>query len=273
MSKSKLVLIDLDMTLIDKSYNLTLPLEEVRSAVSQAQARGFIVGLNSDSGSVTLKDWGDKLGLNGPVISERGALIWLPMYFRPVEFASLAARQFPELNEDFINNLPSIGLTILGGNANVLQAEYQSGQVGERIIIINNYRERSLSFFARKVDDDGKLVIDSELLNWAVFLLQSIIKAKYPAIEAEMDEDNNPDYGIYILHSARSQKQTAVVWLLEESLLSEVWMVGDSMSDLISDERVNHVAVANASEPFKQKAKIIMEQPITAGVVEFLQSL
>ncbi|MFA5154981.1 MAG: HAD hydrolase family protein [Patescibacteria group bacterium] len=269
---SKLVLLDLDLTLINREYHLTLPLDQVRLIIGAAKGKGAVIGLNSDSSYHTLSGWYELLGLNGPIISERGARIWLPGQADQIEVSSLAANLFPRLKADFIQNLLSAGEQVLVGDANKLQAAYQPHLGQKKIIIINDYRVRSLSFFARRVAEDGKLVIDSELLDKAVALLTSLIH-NYPWLEQDKDEDKNPDYGIYILHSLSSQKYQAAAKLLNSLNLDQMWMVGDNLPDFIADPRVKHAAVSNARDQFKARADLITTGAITAGVMEFLQSL
>jgi len=268
----KLVLVDLDMTLIDRGYSLTLPPEQLIAAIVSAQAKGVVIGLNSDSNFPTLEAWHDRLGLNGPIISERGSRIWLPGSLDQIETSSAAARLFPDLKEDFIRRLPSVCPIILRGDANKLQAEYRPCVGEKRVIIINDYRERSLSFFARQAGPEGKLVIDNGLLDQAASLLRNLAQSRYPLIWRENDEDNNPDYGIYILHTKSSQKRWAVSELLDRWCLDNAWMVGDSLPDFIDDERVLHVAVANAKEEFKRRAAVTTKEALTGGVAEFLWS-
>ncbi|MFA5886368.1 MAG: HAD hydrolase family protein [Patescibacteria group bacterium] len=268
-----LVLIDLDLTLINREYNLTLPLDQVCAAISEAKKNGVMIGLNSDSSHHTLIDWYKKLGLDGPIILERGAVIFRPGLMGYIDISSDSARLFSQLRQDFVEILPSICPNILCGDANVIQATYRPWLGEEKFIIINDYRQRSLSFFARQLGKDGKLLIDSVLLNQAAALLNSLIQDKYPTLAQEKDEDNNPDYGVYILHSLFSKKHRAVVKLLDELKLDQIWMIGDSLSDFIDDVRVKHVAVSNARDSFKEKANFITKGAITEGVIEFLQTL
>lgn len=269
---NKLVLMDLDLTLIDRGYNLTVPLDQIRPVVAAAKMRGITMGLNSDSPYESLRRWYDSLGLNGPIISERGARVYLPDWPTPIDFSSPGASLFPRLREDFIKNLPSVCSHVLCGDANNLQAQPRPDPVGDKFIIVNGYRERSISFFARQVGPDGKLIAEPDLLKKAASLLNDLAQ-KYPLLWEERDIDDNPDYCIYIMHSRISQKHSTVVRLLNEFNLEQLWMVGDNLPDFIDDLRVNHVAVANARDTFKAKAKIITAKPITEGVLEFLEAL
>ncbi len=272
--RTRIVLVDLDLTLVDKQYNLTVPLERVREVVERVQGGDVVIGLNSDSGFATLTEWRQKLGLNGPIISERGARIWLPDQPEQIELTSPAARLFPRLRErlcSLLQNQP--GLTVLCGNANQIQASRRPTDRNGKVLIINDQRQRSLSFFARSVDIEGNLTVDQKLLESTVEAFRESTATDYVSIWKEKDEDVNPNYGIYILHLAGTQKNNAVVRLLDMFDLPDLWMIGDSSSDLIDDQRVNHVAVANARAEFKEKARVITRQSLTEGVIEFLQKL
>ena len=72
----KLVLLDLDNTLVDANYCLTSPEEEFCDMVVKLAKKNVHIGLCSDSAIITLRQWTDRLDLTGPIIGERGAVIW-----------------------------------------------------------------------------------------------------------------------------------------------------------------------------------------------------
>lgn len=73
LPKNKLVLIDLDKTLIDTNYQ---PNDgRINSEIKRLQNGGWQLGLSSDTPLLTLQRWSDIFGMSGPIIAERGALI------------------------------------------------------------------------------------------------------------------------------------------------------------------------------------------------------
>lgn len=72
----RLVLLDLDNTLIDADYCLTVPENEFRTVIQELANKGVHVGLCSDSAVITLRQWADRLGLTRPIVAERGAVVW-----------------------------------------------------------------------------------------------------------------------------------------------------------------------------------------------------
>src|SRR3989338_11517160 len=72
LMNSPLILLDVDETLVDIDYKLTCPASEWHAALRRAEARGAIIGLNSDSAYDTLQKRAVAYGIGGPVVAGRG---------------------------------------------------------------------------------------------------------------------------------------------------------------------------------------------------------
>ncbi len=73
----KIVIFDLDSTLIGKSYELTLPHDVVQEKFRLFQEQGNIVGLCSDSPMPTMKRWAEKCNIKG----SRNSIKRNPIFF------------------------------------------------------------------------------------------------------------------------------------------------------------------------------------------------
>ena len=71
----KLIMIDLDNTLINSDYQLNVAVKKFRDTIKELTKKNIKVGLCSDSATITLRQWTQKLQLTGPIIAERGAVI------------------------------------------------------------------------------------------------------------------------------------------------------------------------------------------------------
>ena len=75
-ARNGVIWIDLNGTLItEDSGLLTVDGEELRAMVLEAKECGWQIGLCSDSPARPLMHWGEKYGIDGPVIAENGALL------------------------------------------------------------------------------------------------------------------------------------------------------------------------------------------------------
>ena len=99
----KLVLLDLDNTLVDADYRLTVPEKEFHAVVQELTRKDVRVGLCSDSAVITLRQWADRLKLTGPIVAERGAVLWNSSQQIENILDVPGTAWFRELRESFIN--------------------------------------------------------------------------------------------------------------------------------------------------------------------------
>ncbi|RME58396.1 HAD family phosphatase [Candidatus Parcubacteria bacterium] len=257
----KLVLLDLDKTLIDESYNLTD--SHITTVVQQLERDGIQVGLCSDSPLATLQFWCKKIAATGPIVFERGAGI-----FHRGE-KSFPNRHntlwFPELRANFVNCclelLPEIGLFI--GDA-VQVVRNKTKLPHSRSVLINGLRECSFSFhvIADKKEQANELL--KSLGDNAEKIAQSLWKGK-------LDVEINKEYLISIIHADDTRKKLAVQSLMHR--FGQVYFIGDSLNDYVDTPGVVQCAVANASANYKAKSALIASKEYTKGVIEILEKI
>lgn len=266
----KLLLVDLDNTLIDRSYRLTDA--QIEDAIKKIQHHGFDVVLCSDSAIEYLLEWQSKLGISpSPVIGEKGAVVFFPSIGVSVIDQSLSKR-FRQLRSEVLERL-SIGREniVVCGNVNEIVSREQGWQLPmetQFAFLVNAYRRSSFSMYARRIDQGGKLTIDSKLVVRAWRSIEPIANKLFA--DEELVLDCNDDYGVIILHGKRTSKTTTVKRLLREISYTQCFMIGDSVADLILDKRVATLAVGNASQKLKKNAKKVAERDLTSGVVELI---
>lgn len=265
MPDNKLILVDLDKTLIDTNYEITDP--GVFEAIQDAQADGWTVGLSSDTPYEALALWRERFGMNGPIIAEKGAVVAAddsPEYDREEAAIYAGARN------DIVQRLGDLGIPFwLGNPVEALRDGLRLGAAGETVVLLNNLRQCSLSFSVRRVDEDGALRNDPE----ATQAMDEVLRDTYPAFD-DLTLDVNPAYGIVIASRDRYNKRTGTQRLLAAmGLTGKVAMIGDSMGDFVGPDVAVQYAVSNASQEYADKAAYRASQPIASGVVEILRRL
>jgi len=270
----KLVLLDLDNTLIDADYCFTVPENEFRTVVEELAQRGVLVGLCSDSAVITLRQWADRLGLTGPIVAERGAVMWDSA--RQVENILDIPRTawFREFRESFIGtvmrNFPRATI-VIGDATRFVKDRHINAALAQQVFAINGFRVASFSFFAcRPKNDQSILEPDPELLERASALAAKIVIAHGKKKE-DLFWDENSQYGLLIVHACTTEKWRGISALIDQLTPEQTIMVGDSMSDFLDLPCVTQYAVGNADPRYKTKATFVAESSLTAGVIECLR--
>jgi len=270
----KLVLLDLDNTLIDADYCLTVPENEFRTVVQELANKGVHVGLCSDSAVITLRQWADRLGLTGPIVAERGAVVWDSE--RQIENILDVSETawFRDLRDSFlktvIRNFPSATIMI-GDATRFVKDQRMSPALTKHVFAVNGFRVASFSFFAcRPKDDQSMLEPDPELLERASALTAEIVDMHGKRKE-DLFWDENSRYGILIVHARTTEKWRGISTMIDRLSPEQTVMVGDGMSDFLDLPHVAQYAVGNADPRYKEKATFVAERPLTEGVIECLR--
>lgn len=264
--KSKVLLFDLDNTLINQQYQITDG--QVLAEIQRVQDLGWTLGLSSDTPLEPLEVWRNRLGFNGPIIAERGALIKLASG-EDVVTVENSETFFQTLKGHIVDELTRRRINFFYGDVTqfIRNNPTLRDMVDKRIVLVQAYRRCSLNFFGRRLNSDDQLEIDNELTASVV----DITKAGYTNPPFALAEDFNPDYGIYILSSDGVNKRMGTLALMQHMGIQDVGMVGDSGSDFIGNDIAMHYAVGNAKEVLKSAAVFTAKTPHTQGVTELLR--
>ncbi len=133
---STLVLLDVDKTVIDKKYQLTVELHDFVRAIERAQDAGITVGLNSDSALPTIRSWAKQWHIEGPLLAEQSVICLqhednriIPMHGR--------LTQFQAVRDAFVTTLVrdecSLGqLLVVAGDVNQMLSERTGGEESQQ---------------------------------------------------------------------------------------------------------------------------------------------
>jgi hydroxymethylpyrimidine pyrophosphatase-like HAD family hydrolase len=272
----KIVLLDLDNTLIDSDYNLTVSDDELRPVVRKLREKDIHIGLCSDSAAVTLKQWVDRLGLTGPIIAERGAVILSPEKQAEEVLEPSKTSWFRELRELFVSRIardfPEATI-VVGDATRFVKNKVVNSVLTPQVFAINGFREASFSFFARRLNHDQSLLEpDSELLIQSSRVVTELVSSLGKDI-GNLFWDENPTHGILIVHAITTEKWRGVSTLINRIKPEQTVMVGDSMSDFLGLPNVLQYAVGNANPCYKEKSAFVSKDHLTKGVIECLQHI
>ena len=270
----RLVLLDLDKTLIDERYRLTIDSARVVEVVTTCANAGISVGFCSDSPLLTLMQWAQQLHIGGPIVFEQGAGVYQSAAQTSTIVLPEATTWFSELRKRFVtkmmDRLPEWGVYV-GDNTDFIRSGQRFPGACRFVALVSGIRQQSFGVHVRRVQGtDGELTIDTEALH--------MIRGEGEAIARQLssktlDIDENPEYGILIIHSMRTEKRNGVRFLIEHEHPELVAMIGDSPRDYMDDARIIQYAVGNARAEYKERCVYVADTTYTAGVLEILNRL
>lgn len=276
-SQRRIVLLDLDGTLIDKEYKLTVSEESIRVVIDRVQSMNTLVGLNSDTALLPLRLWALRLGLKGPLVAEKGQVLALSPTAEPLSEIGISD-YFHQLKQRVILTALETFETAFVGVGDITEFIREGGHaygVDQSAILINGYRQCSFSGYALGSRSDS-LVKDPEIFDRFCDFVLSIVGDDSERLDPP---DRNPDYGILVLHekgASKSRGVTRLIGMLGTDI--EYVMIGDTDSDIIQiDYPTRLCAVNNASPGLKAAVRetgaIIASESFTKGVLEILEHL
>lgn len=272
-NSNKLILLDVDNTLVDKEYNFTTDVTTLKKTLKKLIEKGLQIGLNSDSAISTLQNLSDKLELSGPIVAEKGAIVLFEGNKRCID---IKTRRMKNVYEGFLSMLfeecvLNKKLAVCTGNINPLFKALKGLKAEDRgldtLVLVNGTRESSFSFYCMERRSNSWDIRSEKLREFAEKAL--LITQKFYNI-SDLDVDINPDYGICIIHHKKTSKLGAIPYLQKLFPNNKIYMVGDSMSDF-HDSSITHCAVGNATKEYKAKAKHVTKSKITEGVIDALK--
>ncbi|OGL95809.1 hypothetical protein A2348_00260 [Candidatus Uhrbacteria bacterium RIFOXYB12_FULL_58_10] len=266
-----LVLFDLDKTLIDVGYYYTD--DGIEDAVRRAVSRGHTIGLNSDSPVPILLGHHRHLGMNGPIVAERGAVVHFPgSPGTTIPTGTSPDDEFVSLRDRILRRLTRDGdvEAILGDPSSIIRSRRFMTDSPRSVLLASALRTHSLHFAAR--------IMDGKDYRFDMALLTRVKDAARVELECQpfsvaIDWDLNPEYAILILHASASRKVAGVSMLLARLGIDEAIMVGDGVVDNLSLPNVRQWAVGNAHPGYKAVCERIAAATFTSGAIELLDAL
>ncbi len=264
LPEEKTILLDLDGTVIDDTYETTD--DRLYGVINDIQKSGWQVGINSDTPLEVIRKWSKELGLKGPNIAEGGAVVEAK---DEIIYSQEQGKLFMTLQNSVKNRLNDVGDIVWDGDpVAFLRNGSQIGQFGDTIFLMNNLRLCSLGVFVRQVAEDGTLLANNSLTD----LMAEEVRPFYRDAHS-LVEDVNYDHGLIIVSHESADKRAGVMRLQEASVLGKIAMIGNSTADHLGSDVAIHYAVGNADNKFKELADYVASGSLSSGVVEILSKL
>lgn len=268
-----LILSDLDLTLINRQYEPTIPIDRIHAVVQRCIDRGTVLGLISDSSQVTLERWQTRFRFNGPIIAEKGAYIILPNGNKII--TSDQRVDWPKLKRDMMEALRR-GFE---GDMQVIEDDYlrilQQG-IAKRdnkrgVIIMNRSRQHSMSFHVRIFYGARGLAMNGLLFEKGVEIArQTLAKSGLHQLHFAP----NPAYEIVIVSDPDVNKGIAMPVLLNHYPNRTLVVLGNDAGELpLRPYAQKLCAVQNATDDLKAVADYVARKPYTAGALEILEHI
>lgn len=259
----QLVLLDLDETILDTSYSITDV--AIYDSIRLAQKEGWVLGLSSDRAYQGIAAWRERLGLNGPIIAERGAMVQHEGHI----LYTCDDEGYVDSRNKISEYLKSEGIVVVEGDPyHILRSKQLLAAPGEVVVVINTLREYSLGFYVRQAEEGGALSIKNDLTD----NIADKARKLFPALTNPL-EDINHDYGVIIVSNGEVTKRKGTQELLKIMQLGSCAIIGNAISDYVGSDLALHYAVADATKGFKEVADYIADAPATSGAVEVLKGM
>lgn len=263
----RLILLDWDSTIADEENQIND--SQLQEAIQAKIDQGWYIGLNSDTPLERLRSWWKSLQMNGPIIAEKGAVLWWPDAQDIV--LSQTSSTFSAFRQKIILALTQRkGYALFfGDNTQFIRSANKILCNDTMIVALDAYRVCSVGMFVRRIID-GMLVCDLS----ATESIYELLKSLSPPHPLVSQIDLNPNYGFLSVNALDTDKTYGVRVLLEKwAKCNEVIMIGDSMADYLLLPDVRHWAVGNAQHSFKVLAEKIASKNYAQGCVELLSTI
>ncbi|OHA41938.1 MAG: hypothetical protein A3H68_02415 [Candidatus Taylorbacteria bacterium RIFCSPLOWO2_02_FULL_46_40] len=273
----KLVLLDLDRTLIDDEYHLNVPLEHLKKSLKEAESRSLTIGISSDSSAETISAYEKLCGLSGPIVAEKGAYLTRGPDIGNGVLTIKQTSIFPVVRKKFVKKLlidPRV--LVIHGDVNEISRLFPNlpcnNCSSSKAVLVNNSRRASLSFYVyRKIANLWRT--DRAILSMVCDEARRILRDESRILADNTHIDLNAKCGICIIHHNQTNKSLALPTLRRWYPTHQIFAIGDSLTDYYKNDSVIHCAVGNANEQFKRQCQIVASRNYTAGVIELMRKI
>lgn len=261
MPTDKYLFLDLDMTLIDRFYQITD--QGIFGEIERLQHHGWQIGLNSNTPFEPLMVWMQYFKMDGPLVAEKGAVVFDN---GQLVFNEVVARRINVARKAIEGDLKARRIQWVPGNPVdiIRENRFREFQPGP-LVLLNTARRCSINFYVREITSDGQVKINPELTSEIVENLEIFYRGT-DYLEEEISLEN----GILLAMPKGQTKRSGTIAFMESRGLKQVGIIGDSMNDYLGDDIAVHYAVGNAKEDYKRKAVFISEHPMTKGCTDIL---
>lgn len=162
--------------------------------------------------------------------------------------------------------LETLGGVVYVGDTADLKAGIIKPPCQKKIAFIDSERVQSAAIFFLYCNIDGFLEINE---GWSRQCLEVLKKKERPVGMSEYVY--NPNYGIAISGAIAASKTQGYLAFRKFYPNSRYYMIGDSDADVINDDRVKKLSVANGSSLLKKEACYVSPLAVTGGLEDCIK--
>lgn len=239
--------------------------ETLKQKIQQAQDKGIILGLNTDTDGPRIQRLCTELKLRGPLISERGSCVHLPGQETPLWHHQQSHDLHLLVNSAIINFI-----------FREFIAEAEITHIQDSAKIIDEMRRqtpypRILIFDVRKYSFNFVIIKDFHGLNPQD---DPMFRRFTERLQAKLNELNASDYLVETYPYTNfiqafyvdASKGSPVDFLLKHYGVKKIFMIGDYFPfDFLNHPQVIQCAVANAAQPLKDRSQFVAAEKFTLG--------
>src|SRR3989338_7586543 len=231
----KLVLLDLDRTLIDDEYHLNVPLEHLKKSLKEAESRSLTIGISSDSSAETISAYEKLCGLSGRIVAEKGAYLTRGPDIGNGVLTIKQTSIFPVVRKKFVKKLlidPRV--LVIHGDVNEISRLFPNlpcnNCSSNKAVLINNSRRASLSFYAyervKNLWQTNRSILGT-IRNEAMRILRNESETLANNVQIDLNEKS----GVCIIHHNKTSKSLALPILQYWYPHHQIFTIGDSLTD------------------------------------------
>jgi len=266
----KVVLIDLDRTLLDEEYRVGDP--TVADTIKRMRNEGWQIGLTADAPLLTLLAFWNHLGMNGPVVLEKGAAAWYPEDDAVVTFTkshSIIVKGKPAVLSAILKMENT--MMVYGDSTNFVRVVHElPGVLNSTLIAFNGLRQYSIGFHIRRIEKGtGRLLLDVDLAHDVIKQLRE----HFPVSDLLSEGELLTEYGFFHISPTDVSKASGTLAAFEGCRAERRVVIGDSVDDIVHGGGVELLAVGNAHPELKAAASKVAGSSYATGVKELLEQL
>ena len=273
MSKKYLIILDVDNTLIDRSYKSTS--STINFVIEQMKDEGHSFLINSNRSIDDLKHISEQFGIEKHIIGENGCIIYDQLSGEEKILVegevSIQLAQVKSLLQQLVHsNFP--GATYKIDDTTDINKHLESQELieeGKNIFVLNKFRRFSVSLYVKKVTN-GKL--EKDLI--AIKKIHQLVKDYVERQQFDLAVDYTESYGNLLVYPKNNDKGKAFNILAKEYPKFIRVVIGDDYLDKPLMNEIDYfLTINNASQEVKDMADYTSSESVTKGVEQILLNL
>ena len=254
-------MIDQDGVVIDENYRITSNISELINLIAKNPETKIVPNTDTPTRRIIM-NFKNLVGFKpNIIIAEKGAVVEVQGKKKYTANITGINRYCLKLKTIFEREGAKV---IIDDSATWIQKN-KKFTPNKNLLIIDALREQTIAFYLKVTDKTGLSFSNKEWSKKGLELAGSI-----PLPKGLEPFNYSPSYGIAVSNVKGISKSDGYFVIRKLYPKAKFFMIGDSDADIITDRKVIHCAVGNASSNLKLKSQFVAERSITEGLRECL---